>query len=113
MNKSPLENPRAAPYLTRSHILALLSDAEVERVSMAETAKLLPAGEHYVDLSHPEQGVRIATGRDGVSGANVLLKRSVRDPTWRKIVAELAAPQAARPDSLQASPHVPPQAIGL
>lgn len=85
-------NPRAAPYLTRSHLLALLTDAEVERVSRAETAKPLAAGEHYVDLGHPEQGVHIATGRNGVSGANVLLKRSVGDQTWRKIVAELAPP---------------------
>jgi len=101
MNKNPL----AAPYLTRDHILSLLSDDEVSRVSMAETAKLLPAGEHYVDLGHPEQGVRIATGRDGVSGANVLLKRSVRDPTWRKIVAELAIPQGAPANDLQAAPR--------
>ena len=100
MNKNPL----AAPYLTRDHILALLSDDEVSRVSMAETAKLLPAGEHYVDLGHPEQGVRIATGRDGASGANVLLKRSVRDPTWRKIVAQLSSPQAAAADDLPATP---------
>jgi len=109
MNKSPLENPRAAPYLTRSHILALLSDAEVERVSMAETAKPLSAGEHYVDLHNPERGVRIATGSNGVSGANVLLKRSVSDQTWRKIVAELAAPQSTPQPSSRAGP----QATGL
>jgi hypothetical protein len=93
-------NPQAAVYITRDSIMKLLSDEEVARVSTAETRIRFVPGEHYVDLLHLEQGVRVATLTKEMSTANLIPRRSVGDDTWRKILSELVAASVAR----QASP---------
>ena len=77
-----------ARYVTRDHVMNLLSDSEVARVSNAETAMRLDEGDEYLDLEHIEQGVRRA---DGLSPhmATVLLRKSVEEATWAKILSLL------------------------
>jgi hypothetical protein len=78
-------------YITRDTILRLLSDDEVARVSTAETAARLAEGDEYVDLEAPDQGVRRVLGSEAVPMGHVLPKKSVREKTWRQIVALLSA----------------------
>jgi hypothetical protein len=75
-------------YMTRTHVLNLLSDAEVARVSNVETAARLDEGDEYLDLEKLDQGVRRA---DGIMPhmATVLSRKSVEDETWRRILAAL------------------------
>lgn len=82
------ENHRAE-YVTRDSILKLLSDAEVARVAMAETAEKLKEDDEYVDLTQLGEGVqRSAHARTNVG--HVLLRASVQQDTWVKILAQLA-----------------------
>ncbi len=82
-------DPRTAAAHTRNNVLKLLSDAEVARVSTAETAATLSPGEEYLDLDHLEEGVRVATLTRYMSTANLLPKSTVADATWRAILTEL------------------------
>jgi hypothetical protein len=82
---------KRAGYITRDTILRLLSDDEIARVSTAETAARLAEGDEYVDLETPDQGVRRKLGSDAVPMGRVLPRTSVRDETWREIVALLSA----------------------
>jgi predicted transcriptional regulator len=80
-------------YLTRDSILKLLSDEEVAKVSMAETAVRLLEGDEYLDLEQLEQGVRRAGGAATPMG-RVLPKNAVHANTWNKILMVLATPIA-------------------
>ena len=77
-----------AGYVTRDHVMKLLSDSEVARVSNAETAMRLDEGDEYIDLERIEQGVRRA---DGLAPHMVtaLPRKSVEDATWAKILSLL------------------------
>jgi len=77
-------------YTTRNDVLTLLSDEEVARVSSAETAAGLVAGDEYLDLEQLERGVLRAPGPSTPMG-RVLPRKSVGDPTWRRILTALGA----------------------
>jgi hypothetical protein len=72
--------------LTRETILALLSDAEVAKVSAAEDAPQLVEGDDYVDLENPGAGVRQVHSDSHVHPRHVLPRSAVSDATWDKVV---------------------------
>ncbi len=72
--------------LTREAILALLSDAEVAKVSRAEDAPRLVEGDEYVDLENPGAGVRQVHAGSHVRPGHVLPRSAVSDDTWDKIL---------------------------
>jgi hypothetical protein len=82
-------------YVARDTILKLLSDDEVARVSTAETAANLSAGEEYVDLEHLDDGVRRAGSANPPMG-RLLPKKAVEEATWAKILMELPTLVARR-----------------
>jgi hypothetical protein len=82
---------RKKEYLTREHILKLLSDDEVASVSTSETVARLADGEEYLDLEHLEQGVRRARrGASAIPMGRVLPRKAIHDDTWGKILKQLA-----------------------
>ena len=87
---------KRAEYITREHVLKLLSDEENARVSMAETAASLADGDEYLDLEGLEQGVRRAHGTATPMG-RVLPRKAVKEATWTKILSELQTRGAAAP----------------
>jgi hypothetical protein len=80
--------------VTRERILALLSDAEVARVSNA--AFQLRPGEEYLELTHLERGVECAGAQGSRLGvvalAQVLPKSAIEASTWARILALLPQP---------------------
>ena len=76
--------------LTREHVLALLSDAEVAKVSRAEDAPRLIEGDEYVDLENLAAGVRQAHGDAHARPDHALPRSAVSDATWAKIVRAVA-----------------------
>jgi hypothetical protein len=71
-------------YLTREHILKLLSDSEIASLSRAEDAISLAKGELYIDLEHP---LKVCTaGEHFPKPGHVLPKTAVHESTWNKIV---------------------------
>ncbi len=83
-------------YTTRNNVLKLLSEEEVARVSTAETAAGLEAGDEYLDLEQLEQGVLCAPGPSTPMG-RVLPRKAVGDRTWREILTELGVSPPAVP----------------
>ena len=79
-------------YITRDTILKMLSNDEISKASMSETASRLPEGDEYLDLQEIERGVQRADGASTPMG-HVLAKNSVHPNTWTRILAELAAPR--------------------
>ena len=82
--------------VTRDSVLKLLTDDEVAKVSMAETAARLSDGDEYVDLEQPEQGVRRAVGATTPTG-RVLPRKAVHEDTWTKILTHLAGARVSSP----------------
>jgi hypothetical protein len=82
-------------HQTRQNILRLLSDDEVSKVSMAETATRPLEGEEYLDLDDMDRGVRSAHSPTAPM-SRLVLRRSVQEDTWNKIRAELVALHAAK-----------------
>jgi len=72
--------------ITREAILALLSDAEVAKVSRAEDAPRLIEGDEYVDLEHLAAGVR-QVHDTSPRAAHALPRSAVSEATWARIVA--------------------------
>lgn len=91
-----MKNMQKQTYVTRSALLRLLSDEEVARVSAAEDEMQLVDGDEYVDLEHPTQGVRRATGSSSVPTGRLLPRKAVLSLTWQRIVALLASHQHSR-----------------
>jgi hypothetical protein len=83
-----MKSEERTAYVTRDSILKLLSDDEVGRVSAAETAASLSAGEEYLDLEHLDAGVQRAVGATATMG-RVLPRKAVHPATWGKILAQL------------------------
>lgn len=80
---------RRVEYVARESIMKLLSDAELARVSTAETASQLDAGEEYLDLSALDRGV--LTSAAVASPTTRMLPRKAVDPTtWAQILVVLA-----------------------
>jgi hypothetical protein len=75
--------------VTRDAILMLLSDEEVAKVSMAETATKLPAQAEYLDLDQLQLGIQKANGKAVIMGS-VLPREAVHPDTWKKLQAALA-----------------------
>ncbi|MBX3161772.1 MAG: hypothetical protein KF773_37770 [Deltaproteobacteria bacterium] len=74
---------------TRNEIIGLLSDEELRTVSTAEEERI-PEGDEYIDLEHPELGVRQAEAN--TPGAHALPRTAVSDATWSRILTTLATP---------------------
>lgn len=91
-------NDDLGQYLNRHGILNLLSDAEVARVSTAETAQTMLDGDEYLDLEHLDWGVQRAPGADTPMG-HVLPRKALREETWSKILRHLAARSISLPHS--------------
>lgn len=72
--------------ITREAILALLSDAEVAKVSRVEDAPRLIEGDEYVDLEHPGAGVH-QVHVPSPRAAHALPRSAVSEATWARIVA--------------------------
>ncbi|HTR79107.1 MAG TPA: hypothetical protein VMH39_13400 [Gemmatimonadaceae bacterium] len=73
-------------YATRESILKLLSNEETARVSTREGARALVEGDEFIDLEHPEHGVRRVQATTKPMMDQVLPRSAVRDETWAKIV---------------------------
>ncbi len=71
--------------VTREAILALLSDAEVAKVSRAEGEPRLVEGDEYVDLEDPSAGVRQVHAHSA-RPRKALPRSAVSDATWGKIL---------------------------
>jgi hypothetical protein len=71
--------------ITREAVLALLSDAEVAKVSRAEDEPRLVEGDEYVDLEDPSAGVRQVHAKSP-RPRTALPRSAVSDATWAKIV---------------------------
>jgi hypothetical protein len=72
--------------ITREAILALLSDAEVAKVSRVEDAPRLIEGDEYVDLEDLAAGVRQVHDTSPRAG-HALPRSAVSEATWAGIVA--------------------------
>jgi hypothetical protein len=80
-----------AGFVTRDKILKLLSDAEIAKVSIAETATGLAEGSEYIDLEHLDLGVQRSHGGTKITIGNALPRTAVSADTWGKLVAQLAS----------------------
>lgn len=88
-----MKSDKKLQYNTRDAVMSLLSDDEVARVSMAETASSLEVDDEYVDLEQLDQGVCKATAAKmpKTPMGHVLPRKAVHESTWNKIVARLSA----------------------
>jgi hypothetical protein len=91
-----MRNEQRTQYLTRAGILKLLSDEEVASVSAAETAERLSDGDEFLDLKHPEHGVRRARNLTRTPMGQVLPRKAVHADTWNKIIDHLTRLESGR-----------------
>jgi hypothetical protein len=75
-------------------ILMALSDHEIARVCIAETADRLLEGDEYLDLEELHRGVRHALGMTTPT-SRVLPRKAIHQNTWIKILTRMAAPPSA------------------
>jgi hypothetical protein len=75
--------------VTRENLLSILSDEEVATVGTPTTVAQVVAGDEYIDLAAIDRGVQRAAESQRLN--DVLVKRSVQENTWRKIVTNLNA----------------------
>lgn len=73
----------------KDEILMLLTDAEIGKVSMAETKTSLPASEQYIDLDHLDAGIQTSSDKGMSALANIIPRSAVAPKTWDKIVTRL------------------------
>ena len=85
-----MADTQASAYVTREAILVLLTDAEVAKVSNAESAFQLDDGQHFVDLENLNLGVQKASGSTAPDMGSVLPRSAVSDATWAKVSAAVA-----------------------
>jgi len=95
-----MHDEQRSQYLNRGGILKLLSDEEIARVSRADSAVRLQAGEEYLDLGDLEHGVRRALGA-AMSMRHVLPRKAVDAETWSGILALLPRLRVAPAQALE------------
>jgi hypothetical protein len=78
--------------LKREAILALLTDAEVSKVSRAEGEPRLIEGDEYIDLEDPGSGVQLVQATPRTAPGHALPRSTVSEGTWVKIVKAVAGP---------------------
>jgi len=81
-----MKTDKLQEYVIRAEVMKLLSDEEVAKVSMADTAAHLREGQEYLDLEQTVQGVRRASWTAMPTG-RVLPRDAVTASTWGKIMA--------------------------
>ena len=84
-----MANAKMTSQRNRDAILKLMSDAEVAKVSNAETASSLPHGGEYFDLEDLGRGVQKATG-EPITMGHIVPRTALSGETWNKIVAQLS-----------------------
>jgi hypothetical protein len=72
--------------LKRETILALLTDAEVSKVSRAEGESRLIEGDEYIDLEDLGSGVQLVQATPRTAPGRALPRSAVPEATWAKIV---------------------------
>jgi hypothetical protein len=72
--------------VTREHIMALLTDGEVAKVSGAEAARRPVEGDEYIDLQSPGSGVHQVHAVSAVHPGHILPRSAVSDATWARIL---------------------------
>jgi len=93
-------NDQRIEYIARDRILNRLPDAEVARVSPAETAPRPSNRDEYINLEDLGRGVQRALRATAPMG-RVLPRKALQDDTWTRIVAQLGAIPLGRPPELQ------------
>lgn len=81
----------SSAQIEKEDILALLSDAEIGKVSMAETKKSLARGEQFVDLDDLAAGVQMMEGSGAPDTHDLIVRSAVGTKTWSNIVERLKA----------------------
>ncbi len=81
----------SSAQIEKEDILALLSDAEIGKVSMAETKKSLAPGEQFVDLDDLGAGVQTVQGTGAPDMHDLIVRSAVGTKTWLNIVERLRA----------------------
>jgi hypothetical protein len=71
--------------VTRETILALLTDAEVAKISHAEDSRPIE-GDESVDLHRPDSGVHQIHAESHVAAGHILPRSAVSDETWARII---------------------------
>jgi hypothetical protein len=91
-----MNNEKRSEYFTRDSIMGLLSDAEIARVTTAESGASLTEGDEYVDLEELDQGVRTAKGTTAsVPMGRLVSRKAVQEQTWNNIVEQLKSRRIA------------------
>ena len=81
----------SSAQIEKEDILALLTDAEIGKVSMAETKKSLAPGEQFVDLDNLAAGVQMIEGPGAPDTHDLIVRSAVGTETWSNIVERLRA----------------------
>lgn len=68
-----------------SAVLELLSPAELAQVDDPNAVRKLAAGEEYLDLEQPTEGVKRSTEGRAPTG-RILPRRAVEGRTWQRIL---------------------------
>jgi hypothetical protein len=76
--------------LKREAILGLLTDAEVSKVSRAESEPRLIEGDEYIDLEDLDSGVQLVQAVPRTKSGHTLPRSAVSEGTWAKIVKAVA-----------------------
>ncbi|MEI9941007.1 MAG: hypothetical protein WDO69_27635 [Pseudomonadota bacterium] len=66
-------------------LLALLSPDELARVAALKGQARLPPNEEYIDLTHPERGVLIASADQATDLAQALPRSALSAETWARV----------------------------
>ncbi|MBI4497650.1 MAG: hypothetical protein HY689_07125 [Chloroflexi bacterium] len=68
--------------------LQAFNDDELRRISLCREDTELQPGEHYFDISHPEQGIiRVEQAQPATQGACLVAKSDVPDELWHKLLS--------------------------
>jgi hypothetical protein len=67
-----------------------MSNDEIAKVSTAETAAGLKAGDEYLDLEHLEHGIQQAGNAAIVNMGQAVPRSAVSNETWSRILDQLA-----------------------
>jgi len=81
----------SSAQIEKEDILTLLTDAEIGKVSMAETKKSLARGEQFVDLDDLAAGVQMMEGSGAPDTHDLIVRSAVGTKTWSNIVERLKA----------------------